>query len=61
MTNTLIVIAGSINSSIEYNNANDGKATIKIKDGITVQIISIAVPWTTPLAEPAYGDAWLKK
>ena len=37
---------------MEYNKANEGSATIiKIKDGITVQIISIAVPWTTDFPE----------
>jgi hypothetical protein len=46
----LIVIKGSINSSIEYNNANDGNATTtNISDGITVHITSIAVPCTTSL------------
>jgi hypothetical protein len=44
----LIVTAGSITSSIEYNSANEGNATTtKISDGKTVQIISIAVPCTT--------------
>jgi len=39
------VKAGSTISSIEYRSAKDGNATtIKIKEGITVQIISIAVP-----------------
>jgi len=41
----LIVKAGSTNSSIEYNKANEGIATIiNIKDGKTVQTISINVP-----------------
>jgi hypothetical protein len=41
----LIVSEGSITSSIEYNNAKEGNATTtKIKEGITVQIISINVP-----------------
>jgi hypothetical protein len=41
----LTVKLGSIISSIEYNKANDGKATTtKIREGKTVQIISIAVP-----------------
>jgi hypothetical protein len=41
----LIVNEGSIISSIEYNSAKEGKATIiKTIEGITVQIISIAVP-----------------
>jgi hypothetical protein len=32
-------------SSIEYKRAKEGRATtIKIKEGITVQIISMAVP-----------------
>jgi hypothetical protein len=57
----LIVKAGSIISSIEYNKAKDGNAiTTKIRDGITVQIISIAVPWTTPEAEPASIESLLK-
>jgi len=46
-----IVKAGSTISSIEYNNAKEGKATIiSITEGNTVQIISIVVPWTTFLS-----------
>jgi hypothetical protein len=40
---------------MEYSKAKEGKATtIKINEGITVQIISIAVPWTTLL--PLTGE-----
>jgi|KNS5Surf_BmetaT_FD_contig_81_2087610_length_1034_multi_3_in_0_out_0_4 hypothetical protein len=40
-----MVKAGSIISSIEYNKANEGRATtIKTTEGITVQTISITVP-----------------
>ena len=57
----MIVTAGSITSSIEYNNAKEGNATTtKIKEGITVQIISITVPWTTLEAEPASMESLLK-
>jgi len=42
---------------MEYNKANEGKATTtKIKDGITVQTISIVVPWTTFLPVPAVSE-----
>jgi hypothetical protein len=42
------VIEGFITSSIEYNSAKEGKATmINITEGITVQMISIAVPCVT--------------
>jgi hypothetical protein len=38
-------MAGSITSSIKYNNLNDGKAIVtKIKAGVNVQIISIKLP-----------------
>tara|TARA_B100000787_G_C16199283_1_gene303671 strand:+ start:7091 stop:7216 length:126 start_codon:yes stop_codon:yes gene_type:complete len=41
----LIVKEGLTTSSIEYNNANEGKATIiKIIEGITVHTISMVVP-----------------
>jgi hypothetical protein len=40
-----IVKVGFRTSSIEYNKANEGKATTtSISDGISVQMISIAVP-----------------
>jgi len=57
----LIVNAGSMISSIEYNKAKDGKATIiKINEGRTVQTISSVVPWITVLAEPAKGEFFEK-
>ena len=41
----LIVNAGSMTSSIKYNNFNEGKAiNTKIAAGINVQITSITVP-----------------
>jgi hypothetical protein len=41
----LIVIEGSIISSIKYNNLNEGKAIVtNIKAGVNVQIISNTVP-----------------
>jgi len=44
-------------SSIEYNNAKDGKATTtKIKEGSTVHIISNTVPCTTFLPVSALDD-----
>jgi hypothetical protein len=57
----LIVNAGSIISSIEYNNAKDGNATTtKTRDGITVQTISINVPCTTLDAIPVVEALVLK-
>jgi hypothetical protein len=39
-------MAGSLTSSIKYNNLKDGKAiNIKIKAGVIVHINSINVPW----------------
>jgi hypothetical protein len=39
-------MAGSLTSSIKYNNLKDGKAiNISIKAGVIVQINSINVPW----------------
>jgi len=41
----LIVIAGSITSSIKYNNLKEGKAIVtNINAGVKVQIISIKLP-----------------
>jgi hypothetical protein len=38
-------MAGSLTSSIKYNNLNEGKAiNINIKAGVMVQINSISVP-----------------
>jgi hypothetical protein len=39
-------MAGSLTSSIKYNNLNEGKAiNINIKAGVIVHINSINVPW----------------
>jgi hypothetical protein len=46
------VIAGSITSSIKYNNLNDGNAIdININAGVTVHINSINVPCTKYLCD----------
>ena len=56
-----MVKAGSIISSIEYNKPNEGRATtIKTTEGITVQTISITVPWTTLEPDPAVVAETLK-
>jgi hypothetical protein len=48
----LIVTAGSITSSIKYNNLNDGNAIVtKISAGVIVHMISNKLPWMKYLCD----------